>query len=202
MGGRPAPFCPTGPPLEVYPLAPEALITTEGPPSPTTTAATASETRLGPTTAASAMTALHSPAPMVPSQHSGTAQPQANGAPRTQPQEPQAILHLIPMNGTFERKTINVPFYPDVLRIGRQTNNKTIPTPLNGYFDSKVLSRQHAEIWADRQWDMPLTCRVLFFMLKTHHKQIVASRTMRSMLDDIRQNLRSALQEQKDIMIP
>jgi hypothetical protein len=54
------------------------------------------------------------------------------------------------MNGTFERKTITVPFFPDVLRIGRQTNNKTIPTPLNGYFDSKVLSRQHAEIWADR----------------------------------------------------
>lgn len=55
------------------------------------------------------------------------------------------------MNGTFERKTITVPFFPDVLRIGRQTNNKTIPTPLNGYFDSKVLSRQHAEVWADRQ---------------------------------------------------
>lgn len=54
------------------------------------------------------------------------------------------------MNGTFERKTITVPYFPDVLRVGRQTNNKTIPTPLNGYFDSKVLSRQHAEIWADR----------------------------------------------------
>lgn len=64
--------------------------------------------------------------------------------------ESTAILHLIPMNGTFERKTITVPFFPDVLRIGRQTNNKTIPTPLNGYFDSKVLSRQHAEVWADR----------------------------------------------------
>jgi len=54
------------------------------------------------------------------------------------------------MNGTFERKTITVPFFPEVLRIGRQTNTKTVPTPLNGYFDSKVLSRQHAEIWADR----------------------------------------------------
>jgi hypothetical protein len=54
------------------------------------------------------------------------------------------------MNGTFERKTINVPYAPDVLRIGRQTNQKTVPTPLNGYFDSKVLSRQHAEIYADR----------------------------------------------------
>lgn len=87
---------------------------------------------------------------MVPSQHNG-AQTQQNGAPRAQqPQELQAILHLIPMNGTFDRKTITVPFFPDVLRIGRQTNNKTIPTPLNGYFDSKVLSRSHAEVWADR----------------------------------------------------
>lgn len=99
--------------------------------------------------AAAAMTQLHSPAPL-PSQHNGTTQSQTNGGPRAPMQEAQAILHLIPMNGTFERKTITVPFFPDVLRIGRQTNNKTIPTPQNGYFDSKVLSRQHAEIWADR----------------------------------------------------
>ena len=64
--------------------------------------------------------------------------------------EPAAILALLPLTGTFERKQINVPFYPDTLRIGRQTNAKTIPTPSNGYFDSKVLSRQHAEVWADR----------------------------------------------------
>ena len=54
------------------------------------------------------------------------------------------------MNGTFERKQINVPFYPDVLRVGRQTNAKTVPTQNNGYFDSKVLSRQHAEVYAER----------------------------------------------------
>ncbi|KAF2132071.1 hypothetical protein P153DRAFT_285089 [Dothidotthia symphoricarpi CBS 119687] len=109
--------------------------------------------------AASAMSALQSPSAMVPSQHNGAvqtqqqqqqAQQQQNGGPRAHLQEHSAILHLVPMNGTFERKTITVPFFPDVLRIGRQTNNKTIPTPLNGYFDSKVLSRQHAEVWADR----------------------------------------------------
>lgn len=60
------------------------------------------------------------------------------------------ILYLTPLNGTFERKTISVPTYPDVIKIGRQTNAKTIPTPYNGFFDSKVLSRSHAEIWADR----------------------------------------------------
>jgi pSer/pThr/pTyr-binding forkhead associated (FHA) protein len=80
----------------------------------------------------------------------GTAQ--TNGVRNAgQPEQPSALLHLLPMNGTFERKTITVPYYPDVLRIGRQTNQKTIPTPLNGYFDSKVLSRQHAEVYADRQ---------------------------------------------------
>jgi pSer/pThr/pTyr-binding forkhead associated (FHA) protein len=103
--------------------------------------------------AASAMSALQAPSAMVPSQHNGAvqAQQQQNGAQRVPGQESNAVLHLVPMNGTFERKQITVPFFPDVLRIGRQTNNKTIPTPLNGYFDSKVLSRQHAEVWADRQ---------------------------------------------------
>ncbi|CAK3782344.1 cytoplasm to vacuole targeting Vps64 [Lecanosticta acicola] len=101
-------------------------------------------------TASSAISALH--APMLPSQQLANGNGQANGILREQPQAmPQAILHLIPMNGTFERKTITVPYAPDVLRIGRQTNQKTVPTPLNGYFDSKVLSRQHAEIYADRQ---------------------------------------------------
>lgn len=61
----------------------------------------------------------------------------------------QPVLYLLSLNGSFERKTISVPYLPDTLRIGRQTNQKTVPTPINGYFDSKVLSRQHAEIWAD-----------------------------------------------------
>jgi pSer/pThr/pTyr-binding forkhead associated (FHA) protein len=94
---------------------------------------------------------------------SSTASPVAPSQPPTQVQqngvrtaagqasnEPTAVLALLPMNGTFERKQINVPFFPDVLRIGRQTNAKTVPTPSNGFFDSKVLSRQHAEVWAER----------------------------------------------------
>jgi len=87
------------------------------------------------------------------SHQNGQPEAQQNGAValgKVRQNENAAVLYLTPMNGTFERKTINVPFYPDVLRIGRQTNNKTMPTPTNGYFDSKVLSRQHAEIWADR----------------------------------------------------
>ncbi|THX79328.1 hypothetical protein D6D04_05241 [Aureobasidium pullulans] len=113
-----------------------------------------SSTSSGPS-AASAISALHGP--MLPSQQQQQQQQQMSTAQNggslrggQPPSDTPAILHLSPMNGTFERKTISVPFYPDVLRIGRQTNAKTAPTPANGFFDSKVLSRQHAEIYAER----------------------------------------------------
>ncbi len=104
--------------------------------------------------AASTMnTAMHQPAPVLPSQSRLPGQGQQNG-PRAEQSsgstDSPAILALLPMTGTFERKQIMVPFYPEVLRIGRQTNAKTVPTAVNGYFDSKVLSRQHAEVWAEK----------------------------------------------------
>ena len=103
--------------------------------------------------AASTMSAIHQPASAASSASRSQPLAQQNNArsdaTSSQP-EPQAILALIPMTGTFERKQIVVPYFPEVLRIGRQTNPKTVPTPMNGYFDSKVLSRQHAEVWADQ----------------------------------------------------
>ncbi|KAJ5735126.1 uncharacterized protein N7483_000251 [Penicillium malachiteum] len=103
-------------------------------------------------TASSTMSAIHQPQSIVPSQHTlqSTQQNGVRQQSNGQSADPPAILALAPLNGTFEKKQINVPFYPDLLRIGRQTNAKTLPTPLNGFFDSKVLSRQHAEIWADK----------------------------------------------------
>ncbi|RAL10306.1 putative cytoplasm to vacuole targeting Vps64 [Aspergillus homomorphus CBS 101889] len=99
-----------------------------------------------------AMSAVHQPPSIVPSQHMMQLSQQQNGlrAASVSQGDPPAILTLLPINGTFEKKQITVPFYPDVIRIGRQTNAKTVPTPVNGFFDSKVLSRQHAEIWADK----------------------------------------------------
>ncbi|KAI9711063.1 MAG: hypothetical protein M1828_001990 [Chrysothrix sp. TS-e1954] len=103
------------------------------------------------TSAASAISALHTPQNVLPSQHMVQPQSQTNGVAREPAhQESPVLLHLLPMNGTFERKTITVPLEPHLVKIGRQTNQKTLPTPLNGYFDSKVLSRAHAEIWADK----------------------------------------------------
>lgn len=56
------------------------------------------------------------------------------------------------------------------------------------------------DIWARKGWDIPLTCRVLFFILKTHHTQVVSSKMMKPMLDSIRSHLRRVLDRQKDEM--
>ncbi|WVQ79848.1 hypothetical protein IAT38_001948 [Cryptococcus sp. DSM 104549] len=59
---------------------------------------------------------------------------------------PFPSLHLWPMQDTFAMKMIHLP-EGQRIKVGRQTNNKTVPGERNAYFDSKVLSRLHAEIW-------------------------------------------------------
>ncbi|KAF2146767.1 uncharacterized protein K452DRAFT_323857 [Aplosporella prunicola CBS 121167] len=55
-------------------------------------------------------------------------------------------------------------------------------------------------IWVRRQWNVPLVCRVLFFMLRTHQRQIVASRELKTTLERMREELRTTLGGQKDMM--
>ena len=43
-----------------------------------------------------------------------------------------------------------------------------------------------------------MTSRIIFFLLKTHHHQIVANRVMRTALIPLRRNLREGLRRQKD----
>jgi hypothetical protein len=65
-------------------------------------------------------------------------------------------LYLYPLNDSFLNKHISLLNNTRV-KIGRQTNAKTVPAERNGFFDSKVLSRQHAEVWEEggkvRIWD-------------------------------------------------
>ena len=55
---------------------------------------------------------------------------------------PAVSLH--PLDGSFEPK---LRLLRRSLRIGRHCDSKTVPTATNGFFDSKLLSRQHAKIW-------------------------------------------------------
>ncbi|KAI0307347.1 WD-repeat-containing protein [Multifurca ochricompacta] len=63
---------------------------------------------------------------------------------------------------------------------------------------SKVISLMiYLSLWAEREWNIPLISRILFFLLKTHHHQIVANRAMRTTLIPLRTHLRAALLRQK-----
>lgn len=79
----------------------------------------------------------------------------------TQMQQPLPALYLYPLNDSFLPKHIHLPQGPRV-KIGRQTNVKTAPGERNGFFDSKVLSRQHAEVWEENG---KVRRPVLFFAL-------------------------------------
>ena len=67
-------------------------------------------------------------------------------SPQQVPTHPVPALNLFPLNDSFIPKHIHLN---QRVKIGRQTNAKTVPGERNGYFDSKVLSRQHAEVWEE-----------------------------------------------------
>lgn len=56
-------------------------------------------------------------------------------------------LYLYPLNDTWTPK--HIALTAAHTKIGRQTSSKTAPGERNGFFDSKVLSRQHAEVWEE-----------------------------------------------------
>ncbi|KAF8525040.1 hypothetical protein BU17DRAFT_41980 [Hysterangium stoloniferum] len=73
--------------------------------------------------------------------------PAPNPFPTSQgPPQPVPSLNLFPLNDSFIPKFIHLN---QRVKIGRQTNAKSVPGERNGYFDSKVLSRQHAEVWEE-----------------------------------------------------
>src|SRR6266571_8797827 len=76
---------------------------------------------------------------VIPSPQSNNAQPTNNTL--------YPALYLYPLNDTWAPKHITLT--NQHTKIGRQTSSKTAPGERNGFFDSKVLSRQHAEVWED-----------------------------------------------------
>jgi len=84
-------------------------------------------------------------------------------------------LYLYPLNQSFEPKHISLAGGQRV-KIGRQTNPKTAPAEKNGFFDSKVLSRQHAEVWEEAHKVLPL----FSYNLSSHSFQQIFIRDIKS----------------------
>ncbi|KAH9938569.1 WD40 repeat-like protein [Fomitopsis serialis] len=65
-------------------------------------------------------------------------------------------------------------------------------------FGKVVSLMMYLNVWAQRDWNIVLTSRIIFFLLKTHYHQIVANRIMRTALIPLRKHLRDSLRKQKD----
>ncbi|KAJ7182604.1 hypothetical protein C8R43DRAFT_967543 [Mycena crocata] len=77
--------------------------------------------------------------------------PPAMSSPNPYPPQNNAsfpALHLYPLDESFVPKRIALVAGQRV-KIARPPNTKTQPGERNGYFDSRVLSRQHAEVWEE-----------------------------------------------------
>ncbi|PPQ92622.1 hypothetical protein CVT25_007787, partial [Psilocybe cyanescens] len=67
--------------------------------------------------------------------------------PTLRPRTPCPCAVPVPLNDTWALKHTALTNLHT--KIGRQTSSKTAPGQRNGFFDSKVLSRQHAEVWEE-----------------------------------------------------
>ncbi|KAI0832523.1 WD-repeat-containing protein [Trametes gibbosa] len=67
-------------------------------------------------------------------------------------------------------------------------------------FEKVVSLMRHLNVWAQKEWNIVLTSRIVFFLLRTHHHQIVANRVMRTALIPLRRHLRDGLRRQKDAL--
>ncbi|TFK76009.1 WD-repeat-containing protein [Pluteus cervinus] len=85
-----------------------------------------------------------------------------------------------------------------VLSIVEKVPNSSLYDALLVLPFGKVVSLMvYLNIWAQEGWNIPLTSRIIFFLLKTFHHQVVAHRVMRTSLIPLRKHLRAALQQQK-----
>lgn len=65
-------------------------------------------------------------------------------------------------------------------------------------FDKVISLMRYLDLWAQKGWNISLVSRILFFLLKIHHHQIVANRVMRTALIPLRVHLRKSLRREKD----
>ncbi|EPY49303.1 U3 snoRNA associted protein Dip2 [Schizosaccharomyces cryophilus OY26] len=67
-------------------------------------------------------------------------------------------------------------------------------------FDQVLTLFRFVDIWASRKWSIPLISRIIFFLLKTYHRQLTATIKMRPLLNNIRNSLRGSLVEDRSLV--
>lgn len=67
-------------------------------------------------------------------------------------------------------------------------------------FDRVVSLFRYIDVWVTREWNVSLGARILFFLMRTHHTQIVSNRVMRTTLLRLRTHVKDVLVKQKALV--
>ncbi|KIY46629.1 WD-repeat-containing protein [Fistulina hepatica ATCC 64428] len=116
-----------------------------------------------------------------------------------QPDNDTLRLQPPPRNSVLEAYDLEPEAY--VLRVVEKVPSTAMQDALLVLPFGKVVSlMEYLNIWAQKGWNIILVSRIIFFLLKTHHHQIVANRIMRTSLIPLRKHLRAALQRHKQVI--
>lgn len=67
-------------------------------------------------------------------------------------------------------------------------------------FDRVVSLFRYIDVWIAHEWNVSLAARILFFLMRTHHAQIVSNRVMRTTLVRLRTHVKDVLSNQKTLV--
>ncbi|KDN52502.1 WD40 repeat-like protein [Tilletiaria anomala UBC 951] len=59
---------------------------------------------------------------------------------------------------------------------------------------------EYIDTWLQKEWSLPLSSRILFFLLRTHHQQIASNKLLRGTINRLRTSLRAALLKNKTLV--
>lgn len=94
---------------------------------------------------------------------------------------------------------------PDTHKYVLRVVEKILPTHLEDAllvlpFDRVVSLFAYIDVWITKEWNVSLAARILFFLLRTHHAQIVANRVMRTTMVRLRTHVKDVLSKQKTMI--
>lgn len=94
---------------------------------------------------------------------------------------------------------------PDTHKYVLRVLEKVLPTHLEDAllvlpFDKVVSLMRYIDVWITKEWNVSLSARVLFFLLRTHHAQIVSNRVMRTTMVRLRTHVKEVLAMQKTMI--
>lgn len=105
------------------------------------------------------------------------------------------VLHVVEkVSSTALHDALLVLPFGKVLSIMVYLDEWARRVSIHGFFSLLII------VDPSQNWNIALVSRILFFLLRTHHNQIVANRAMRGTLIPLRKHLRAALRRQQDTL--